>query len=114
MKVVIEPKASEYDDSLYDAAHLVTAGFADFDSVGEDALESYRKEGFIVIRQALDRQLVEGARKELQVMTISDRPNCKVVMFEGEIRDHIEVGATPSRNRGGTKDSPETRRTCSR
>ena len=107
MKVVIEPKATEYDDSLYDAPRVIDAGFAGFESVGEDALESYYKEGYIVIRQALDAQLVEEARRELEAMTNSDQPNCKVVMFEGQIRDYMEESAAPSKERGGKKDSPK-------
>ena len=107
MKVVIEPRATEYDDSLYDASRLVTGGFTGFESVGEDALERYKKEGYIIIRQAFKAQFIEAARRELEAMTNSDRPNCKVVMFEGEIRKYIDISATASGKPRGKKDSPK-------
>ena len=115
MKVVIEPKATEYDDSLYDAPRVIERWICRIRVCRRRCVgESYYKEGYIVIRQALDAQLVEEARRELEAMTNSDQPNCKVVMFEGQIRDYIggkERGPLKRTRRKERSPKPEARRT---
>ncbi|MDA0350048.1 MAG: hypothetical protein O3C43_21000 [Verrucomicrobia bacterium] len=80
MKVIIEQRAQAYDDSLYRASYVENEGHNGFELLGPKQIEEYREQGYLVLRNALDKQAVDSARFELENMAKNDKPNCQAVI----------------------------------
>ncbi len=61
-----------------------------WDAWNEAAREQYLREGFIVVKDAIPRELWTGALRELQAMAAADDAECSNVTYEGSFRDIVE------------------------
>ena len=88
MKIFIEKLMVPYDPSVYTSTGEVP-GVAGWDAVDVDAVAGYEEAGFLLVRDAVPRQLVEAAVRELEGMREADDPGCQTVYFEGLMRGRL-------------------------
>lgn len=93
-RVFIEPPAEAHGSQLYDGP-LFGEGAEGFGDVGAEELEHYRTQGFLQVKQAFPPEIVQGARRALHELGLSDRPACDAVYFEGSIQDILPKMTVP-------------------
>lgn len=99
LRVVLEPKAPPHTAELYDYESTVE-GVAHFSGVDAAALERYRSEGFLLVREAFSAVEVAAAKENLLELGLSEAPATDAIYYEGAIRDLLpDFGdATPAPN----------------
>jgi phytanoyl-CoA hydroxylase len=96
LRVFYEPKIAAHPPELYRFDGLEDG--VDATAAGSDAaLQSYRNDGYLMVKGALPVAELEAARIELEQMARSDRPACSMIWFEGALRDHIALDANADR-----------------
>lgn len=96
LRVFFEPKIAAHTPELYAFEH-VDHGIDAADLASEEALELYRRNGFLMVRGLLDQTVVADTKAELESMALSDRPECGMLWYEGALRDHLALDASRDR-----------------
>ncbi|MCA9413067.1 MAG: phytanoyl-CoA dioxygenase family protein [Candidatus Omnitrophica bacterium] len=99
--VVLEPKIGPHAPDLY-RADWYAGGVDGWEAVGEEQVDAYRRDGFLVVRGGFTVEEMETANRELREMQLSEDPQCDSVYYEGTIRDEL--------NRDSQEDLPEVPR----
>ena len=92
MKIFVEKMMAPHDSAVY-ASEGVAGGVSGWDAVDEVAVERYEEDGFLLVRDAIPREVVEAAVAELQGMREADDPDCQGVYFEGLIRGWLGLSS---------------------
>lgn len=114
MRIVLEPLIPPHDPRLY-AATKVAEGVDGFAAVDQSGLDSYRDEGFLLVRGGYSVDEVAAARAELEAMATADDPRCAAVYYEGALRRYLPENADTEESReqepqGLPDDSPTVAR----
>ena len=88
MKIFIEKLMAPHDPSVYESAGDAP-GVGGWNAFDADTLARYEEAGFLLVRDAVPRELVEAAVRELQGMREADDPGCQTVYFEGLMRGRL-------------------------
>lgn len=87
--VVFEQPVPDHDPDLY-------RSFGSFESIdGWDAFdgtarEQYERDGFLVVRGGIPREMIDTALGELQTMARAEDPDCTIIAYEGPMRRRLE------------------------
>lgn len=92
MKIFVEKMMAPHDSAVY-ASEGVAGGVSGWDAVDEAAVERYEEDGFLLVRDAIPREVVEAAVAELQGMREADDPDCQGVYFEGLMRGWLGLSS---------------------
>ena len=92
-KVVLEPKIEPHASDLYRADRYAETlgGWAQAD---DSAVESFQREGYLVIRNAYSKEELDAASRELHEMQRAEDPRSDSVYFEGTVRDELARNST--------------------
>jgi phytanoyl-CoA hydroxylase len=97
MRIVIEPHIKPHDATLYQA-RMIEPSHLGFGSIDDDALARYDRDGFLAVREAYSREIIDGAVDELSSMMHSADPRCESVYFESTIRQYLDEGVKSARH----------------
>ncbi len=101
VRVFFEPMIQAHDPGLYSGLVLDDAGVTPPEAASADAIERYRRDGFLLVRGLLGPSEIEAAKAELETMTRADDPGCEMVWYEGGLRDHIRLDSAADREVDG-------------
>ena len=92
MKIYIEKLMDPHEAAVYSVSGEAV-GVNGWDGIDAAALTRYEAEGFLLVRGAVPRALVDEAVRELQEMREADDPGCQTIYFEGLIREKLGLPA---------------------
>ena len=96
--VVFETAIPDHDPELY-TTHGKFEPVDGWEAFGPESRTQYDQDGFLVVRNAIPREMITKALAELQTMCRADDPDCVNVAYEGPMRGRIEsILGTPVEN----------------
>jgi phytanoyl-CoA hydroxylase len=101
-KVFFEPRIALHEPGLYTYA-ATDPGVAAAAALSEDALASWREQGFLMVRGLLADTEIRAARAELETMSRADHPGCAMIWYEGALREHLALDESRDRQVDGKR-----------
>lgn len=97
IRVYYESAIPAHDPALY-AFERTDEGVSLETAMSEEGAARWKEEGFLNVRGLLPLDEVRAARAELEAMALSEEPACKLIYYEGAMRQHVQLDA--SRDKG--------------
>lgn len=95
-RIVLEPKIDQHSDWLYKPTNIFKDSISS-NVLSNETFKSYDTDGFIVVKNLFTKDSIVNARKELEEMTHSAKPQCESIYYEGAIRDYLPLSKSNDR-----------------
>lgn len=92
VRVYYESPIPAHDPALY-AFERTDEGVSPEFAMSEEGLARWREEGFLNVRGLLPPDEIRDTRAELEAMALSEQPACKLLYYEGAMRQHVQLDA---------------------
>ena len=92
VRVYYESPIPAHDPALY-AFERTDAGVSPETALSDEGLARWQEEGFLNVRGLLPLDEIRATRAELEAMALSEDPACKLLYYEGAMRQHVQLDA---------------------
>ena len=92
--ITFETRVADHDPALY-TSHGEFSPVDGLAAIGDDAVEQYDRDGFLVVRNAFAVEQIQEALAELRAMSEAVDPDCVQVAYEAAMRTRIDETLGP-------------------
>ena len=92
--ITFETRVADHDPALY-TSHGEFSPVDGLAAIGDDAVEQYDRDGFLVVRNAFAVERIQEALAELRAMSEAVDPDCAQVAYEAAMRTRIDETLGP-------------------